>query len=94
MLGFGLAPKVVVVALVCFFPISINLYDGLRGVDPDQLKLMRTLRRHALAALRLVEAPAALPAAFTGVKVAVAVAVIGAVFAEWAGSDGGLGHRC
>ncbi len=91
-LGFGLAPKVLLVALVCFFPITINLYDGLRGADPDARRLLRSLQASRWQSLRLVEAPAALPAAFTGLKVAAAVAVIGAVFAEWAGAERGLGH--
>jgi NitT/TauT family transport system permease protein/putative hydroxymethylpyrimidine transport system permease protein len=91
-LGFGLAPKVLLVALVCFFPVAINLYDGLRDVDPEARKLLRSLHATRWQSLRLLEAPAALPAAFTGVKVAAAVAVIGAVFAEWAGADDGLGH--
>ena len=91
-LGFGLAPKVLLVALVCFFPVTINLYDGLRRVDPDARKLLRSFDATRWQSFRLLEAPAALPAAFTGLKVAAAVSVIGAVFAEWAGSDAGLGH--
>ena len=91
-LGFGLAPKVLMVALVCFFPVTINLYDGLRRVDPDALKLLRSFDATRWQTFRLLEAPFALPAAFTGLKVAAAVSVIGAVFAEWAGSDRGLGH--
>jgi NitT/TauT family transport system permease protein/putative hydroxymethylpyrimidine transport system permease protein len=91
-LGFGLAPKVLMVALVCFFPVTINLYDGLRDVDPDARKLLRSLDASSWRVLRLLEAPSALPATFTGIKIAAAVAVIGAVFAEWAGSDRGLGH--
>jgi NitT/TauT family transport system permease protein len=91
-LGFGLAPKVLLIALVCFFPVTINLYDGLRDVDPDARKLLRTFDATRWQSLRLLEAPSALPAAFTGAKIAAAVAVIGAVFGEWAGSDSGLGH--
>jgi ABC-type nitrate/sulfonate/bicarbonate transport system permease component len=91
-LGFGLVPKVLLVALVCFFPVTINLYDGLRRVDPDARKLLRSYDASRWQTFRLLEAPAALPAAFTGLKVAAAVSVIGAVFAEWAGSDAGLGH--
>src|SRR5215211_6415481 len=86
-LGFGLAPKVLMVALVCFFPVTINLYDGLRDVDPDARKLLRSLEAGRWQRLRLLEAPSALPTTFTGIKIAAAVAVIGAVFAEWAGSD-------
>ena len=90
-LGFGLAPKILLVALVCFFPVTINLYDGLRDVDPDARKLLRSLDAGRWRRLRLLDAPSALPATFTGIKIAAAVAVIGAVFAEWAGSDSGLG---
>ena len=92
LLGFGLAPKIVIVALVCFFPITVNLYDGLRSVDPEQRKLLRSLQASRRQTLLLLEAPAALPQAFTGLRVAAAVSVIGAVFAEWAGSENGLGH--
>jgi NitT/TauT family transport system permease protein/putative hydroxymethylpyrimidine transport system permease protein len=91
-LGFGLVPKVLMVALVCFFPVTINLYDGLRDVDPDARKLLRSLDATRWQSFRLLEAPSALPATFTGIKIAAAVAVIGAVFAEWAGADQGLGH--
>jgi putative hydroxymethylpyrimidine transport system permease protein len=91
-LGFGLAPKVLLVALVCFFPVAINLYDGLRDTDADARKLLRSLDASRWQTLRMLELPSALPSTFTGVKIAAAVAVIGAVFAEWSGSDSGLGH--
>jgi NitT/TauT family transport system permease protein/putative hydroxymethylpyrimidine transport system permease protein len=91
-LGFGLLPKIVVIALVAFFPVAIGLFDGLRAVDPDQRKLLRSLRATRWQTLRLLELPSALPRAFTGLKVAAAVSVIGAVFAEWIGSSDGLGH--
>jgi len=91
-LGFGLAPKILMVALVCFFPVTIGLYDGLRAADPDQRKVLRSFSASRWQTFRLLEAPAALPQAFTGARIAAAVAVIGAVFAEWAGSEAGLGH--
>jgi putative hydroxymethylpyrimidine transport system permease protein len=91
-LGFGLGPKVLLVALVCFFPVTINLYDGLRDTDPDARKLLRSLDATRWQTLRMLELPSALPATFTGIKIAAAVAVIGAVFAEWSGSSEGLGH--
>jgi NitT/TauT family transport system permease protein/putative hydroxymethylpyrimidine transport system permease protein len=91
-LGFGMAPKVLLVALVCFFPVAINLYDGLRDTDADARKLLRSLDASRWQTLRMLELPSALPATFTGIKIAAAVAVIGAVFAEWSGSDAGLGH--
>jgi NitT/TauT family transport system permease protein/putative hydroxymethylpyrimidine transport system permease protein len=90
--GFGIAPKLAIIALVCFFPIVVTTLDALSAVDPDQLKLMCTLDASRWQAFRYAEAPAALPAALSGAKIAVAVAVIGAVFAEYAGSSEGLGH--
>jgi NitT/TauT family transport system permease protein/putative hydroxymethylpyrimidine transport system permease protein len=90
--GYGIGPKLAIIALICFFPITVNTLDGLRSVDPELPKLMRTLDAGRLQVLRRVEAPMALPFFFSGAKIAVAVAVIGAVFGEWAGSDSGLGH--
>jgi putative hydroxymethylpyrimidine transport system permease protein len=90
--GFGITPKLVIIALICFFPITVNTLDGLRSVDPDLIKLMRTLDAGRLRIFAGAEAPSALPYAFSGAKVAVAVAVIGAVFGEWSGSSSGLGH--
>ncbi len=91
-LGFGLGPKVVIIALVCFFPIVVTTLDALRGVDEDTRKLLRTMDATRWQAFRFAELPAAAPAALSGAKIAVAVSVIGAVFAEYAGSDSGLGH--
>jgi ABC-type nitrate/sulfonate/bicarbonate transport system permease component len=90
--GFGITPKLLIIALICFFPITVNTLDGLRSVDEDAVKLMRTLDAGRGAILRRLELPAALPYLLSGAKVAVAVAVIGAVFGEWSGSDSGLGH--
>lgn len=89
--GFDVRPKVLVVALVCFFPITVAVADGLRGADPDQLKLLRSLGAGRLARLRWVELPAAVPALLTGVRLAVGVAAIAAVLAEQAGGDAGRG---
>ncbi len=91
-LGFGLAPKVLVIALVSFFPIVVTTLAGLARVDPDLLKLMRTFDAPRLRTFRYVEFPSALPGVMTGAKITVAVAVIGAVFAELAGSNSGLGY--
>jgi ABC-type nitrate/sulfonate/bicarbonate transport system permease component len=90
--GFGIVPKLVIIALICFFPITVNAYDGLRSVDPELPKMLRTLGAGRRQILLRAELPWAAPFAFSGAKVAIAVAVIGAVFAEWAGSDSGLGH--
>jgi putative hydroxymethylpyrimidine transport system permease protein len=90
--GYGIGPKLGIIALICFFPITVNALDGLRSVDPDATKMMRALDASRWQTFRRVEAPTALPYAFSGAKIAVAVAVIGAVFGEWAGSASGLGH--
>jgi putative hydroxymethylpyrimidine transport system permease protein len=90
--GFGITPKLIVIALICFFPVVVNTLDGLEGVDREQVKMMRTLGASRLDLLRRLELPSALPFLFSGAKVAVAVAVIGAVFGELVGSDAGLGH--
>jgi len=90
--GFGIVPKLAIIALVCFFPVVVTTLDALAAVDPDRLKLLRTMDATRWQAFRFAEAPAALPAALSGAKIAVAVAVIGAVFAEYAGSSEGLGH--
>ncbi len=89
--GFGIGPKLVVVALICFFPVAVNATDGLRSVDPEATKMMRTLDASPWQLLRRVEAPTALPFAFSGAKVAATIAPIAAVFGEWVGAESGLG---
>ena len=91
--GFGIAPKLFLVALICFFPITVNTLDGLRSVDPQLITMMRTLGAARIQILARVELPSALPFLFSGARIAIAVAVIAAVFAEWAGADSGLGHQ-
>lgn len=90
--GFGLMPKLIIVALICFFPITVATLDGLRSADPAAIKLMRTLYASRAQILRRVEAPGALPSFFGGARIAAAIAPIGAVFAEWAGANQGLGR--
>ena len=89
---YGIGPKLAIVALICFFPITVNLLDGLRSVEPDLIKLMRSFGASRLRTLGSVELPSALPFLFSGLKVAATVSVIGAVFGEWAGADEGLGR--
>ena len=89
---YGVGPKLAIVALICFFPLTVNVLDGLRAVEPELLKLMRSLGASRLQALRKVELPSALPYFFSGLRVAATVSVIGAVFGEWAGADEGLGR--
>jgi ABC-type nitrate/sulfonate/bicarbonate transport system permease component len=90
--GYGLGPKLAIVALICFFPIVVNVLDGLRSVDPDLLKLMRSLGASRLTRLWKAELPSSLPFLFSGLRLAATFSVIGAVFGEWAGADRGLGR--
>ena len=90
--GFGIGPKLAVVALVCFFPIAVATADGLRSVDPEATKMMRTLDASRGQLLWRLEAPSALPFTFSGAKIGVTFAPIAAVFGEWVGADSGLGH--
>jgi putative hydroxymethylpyrimidine transport system permease protein len=89
---YGIGPKVVIVAIMCFFPITVNLLDGLRATDRELLKLMRSLGASRFQTLWKVELPGCLPYLFSGLRVAATVSVIGAVFGEWAGAEDGLGR--
>ena len=91
-IGYGLAPKFIVVALIAFFPIVVNTVDGLKSVDPDSVRLMRTLGANRRQIFMKLQLPASLPFLFSGAKIAIAVSVIGAVIGEWVGSSQGLGY--
>jgi ABC-type nitrate/sulfonate/bicarbonate transport system permease component len=91
-LGFGLGPKLVIIALVTFFPVVITTLAGLEATDPELIKLMRTFGAGRWQTFRYAEMPAALPGLFTGVKLAAVFSVIGAVFAEQTGVSSGLGY--
>jgi len=90
--GFDLGPKVLVIALVSFFPITVATVDGLRGADGELLRLLDTMGAGRWKRFRIAEFPAALPRIFSGLKTAAALAPIGAVFAEWVGASDGLGY--
>jgi ABC-type nitrate/sulfonate/bicarbonate transport system permease component len=90
--GHGLLPKVIVTALIAFFPIAVNTVDGLRAADRETLDLLRTLGADRWSRFRLVKLPGALPFLFSGARIGIAVAVIGAVFGELVGAEAGLGH--
>ena len=90
-LGYGQLPKVLVVTLFCFFPITVATVDGLRATDPDLVRLMRSFGATRRRIFFMVEAPGALPFLFGGVRLAVTYCVIGAVVGEWVGSSEGLG---
>jgi len=89
--GYGLLPKVLVVGLICFFPIVVSTADGLRSTDPDLVNLLRTMgasRREIFTRVRL---PGALPSLYSGVRIAITYSVVGAILGEWVGSSQGLG---
>ncbi|CAI0768080.1 ABC transporter permease [Serratia quinivorans] len=90
--GFGMSAKVVMAVLVIFFPVTSAFFDGLRRVNNDYLDLARTLRASPWAQLRHVRLMAALPALGSGLRMAAAVAPIGAIIGEWVGSAEGLGY--
>lgn len=90
--GFGILPKLLIIAVICFFPITVATLDGLRSADPAAIKLMRTLYASRNQIFMRVEAPGALPSFFSGARIAAAIAPIGAVLAEWPGANEGLGR--
>ncbi|MDQ3411597.1 MAG: ABC transporter permease [Chloroflexota bacterium] len=90
--GYGLLPKVLVTALIAFFPIVVNMVEGLRATDPDVIAMLRTFGAGRWTRFRLARLPSALPFLFAGARIAVAVAVIGAVFGELVGARAGLGY--
>lgn len=91
-LGFGIWPKAIVVLLICFFPVAVSTFAGLGTADPEATKMMRSLDASRLQILWRLETPTALPYFFTGARLAVVLAPIGAIFGEWVGSSSGLGH--
>jgi ABC-type nitrate/sulfonate/bicarbonate transport system permease component len=89
--GFGLAPKVLMVVLVTFFPVTIALLDGLGAATGEATDLLRSMGASPRQVFRKLRWPAALPSLFTGLRIAVTYAVIGAVFGEYVGAHEGLG---
>jgi ABC-type nitrate/sulfonate/bicarbonate transport system permease component len=89
--GFGFTPKILLVALVTFFPIVVGLVDGYASSERDAITLMRTMGAGWFTVFRLVRLPSALPGFFTGLRIAITYAVVAAIFAEYAGAEFGLG---
>jgi ABC-type nitrate/sulfonate/bicarbonate transport system permease component len=89
--GFGILPKVIIVALVCFFPVAVSTADGLASADPDLVALLRTMGARRGQIWRMVRLPSALPSFFSGLRVAVTYSVVGATIGEWVGGQRGLG---
>ncbi len=90
-LGYGLLPKIVIVIIVCYFPITISLIEGLELADPDFLNLLKSMGASHWQIFYIVRWPHALPSLFAGLKIAATYSVMGAVIGEWLGSSSGLG---
>ncbi len=91
-MGFGIAPKILTVVLMCFFPIAISFSDGLSQVNQDYVHLVRSYGAGWFLSYRLVKIPAALPSVLSGLKVAATYSISGAVVGEWIGAQKGLGY--
>lgn len=89
--GYGYLPKIVVVVLVCFFPITISLLEGLASVDQELLDLLRAMGANKIQIYRIVKLPSVLPNFFSGLKIAGTYSVMGAIIGEWVGGKKGLG---
>jgi ABC-type nitrate/sulfonate/bicarbonate transport system permease component len=90
--GYGVLPKVIVTALIVFFPITVNAVDGLGSADRDLINLLRTMKATPAQVFFKVRLPAALPYLFSGTKVGITYSVIGAVIGEWVGAQEGIGY--
>jgi len=90
-MGFGICPKIVIVVLVCFFPIAVNVTEGLALVDRDLINLMKVMKANSWQIFFKVELPAVMPAFFSGIKIAATYSIMGAVISEWIGAKSGLG---
>jgi ABC-type nitrate/sulfonate/bicarbonate transport system permease component len=89
--GYGLAPKVVLIVLTTFFPVTVSLVQGLRSVDADQIALLRTMGASEWQVFRYAKLPAAASELFAGLRISATYAIVGAVIAEWLGGFRGLG---
>ena len=90
-IGYDIRPKLIVVTLYCFFPIAVATVDGLASAEPELIKLLHSMRATRWQMLHLVRLPGAMPAFFSGLRIAAAYSVIGAIFGEYVGAEKGLG---
>ena len=89
--GYEMAPKIILIVIVTFFPVTVGLLDGFRAADRDAVALLRSMGASPLQVFRYIKFPSALPQFFSGLRIAAAYAVVGAVISEWLGGFGGLG---
>ena len=89
--GYEMAPKIILIVLVTFFPMAVGMLEGFRSVDPDSVALLRSMGASRQQIFRYIKCPAALPQFFSGLRIAAAYSVVGAVISEWLGGFQGLG---
>ena len=89
--GFGVAPKVILVVIMCFFPITVNMTDGFAQADPDCVNMFRVWRASGPQIYRHLKFPCALPYFFSGLRIAVTWMLVAAILSEWLGGDRGIG---
>ena len=89
--GYEMLPKIILIVIVTFFPVTVGLLDGFRAVDADYIRLLRSMGAGRRQIFRYIKFPAALPQFFSGLRIASAYSVVGAVISEWLGGFGGLG---
>lgn len=90
-MGYGMSPKVTLVVVVCFFPITVGLLDGYRSVDRDTLNLLRAMGASRGQIFRFLKLPSSLSHFFAGLRISVSYSIVGAVISEWLGGYNGLG---
>ena len=89
--GYEMTPKVILIVISTFFPVTVGLLEGFRSADPDAIDLLRSMGANRLQIFRYIKFPTALPQLFSGLRIAAAYSVVGAVISEWLGGFGGLG---
>jgi len=89
--GYGYLPKIIIVVLICFFPISVSFLQGLGSADPDLINLLKSMGARKYQLYKIVKFPAALPSLFSGLKIAATYSIMGATIGEWVGGKDGIG---
>ncbi|MCI6925789.1 ABC transporter permease [Butyricicoccus porcorum] len=89
--GYEMTPKIILIVIATFFPVTVGLLDGFRSIDPDSINLLRSMGAGKWQIFRYIKCPSALPQFFSGLRIASAYAIVGAVISEWLGGFGGLG---
>ena len=89
--GYEMTPKIILIVISTFFPVTVGLLDGFRSADQDAIGLLRSMGANRMQIFRYIKFPSALPQLFSGLRIAAAYSVVGAVISEWLGGFGGLG---